>query len=341
VLTLSGRTGNRARAVRRRGKLCSRSADARATGRTLQRTHGQPCAPADSRRFIDGQPAMARHARGEQIARLTPRCLLAARDGRIAWATMRAARRTAPARHAGNCAASALRTLRETGRVRCGPLVTRETVWRVRSMRIRPPNFGKPNFGARIPGNRNAASELRGLGNRASGAHCRGNSAVRRWTRTDSTFGQPRRRGVHTTNSSPGQLGDESVHTTNSSTAAGGRRERGAQTRGAGNRAARAWTRRTDFVGHCGFGVVAKTNSSRGQPGGESVRHKLIRVAQTMRRERRGTGRSIGKPGGPLVGDKVTVRETGGWQRREDGVTVQVSSTRDDVRRNAREGSGN
>jgi hypothetical protein len=61
------------------------------------------------------------------------------------------------------------------------------------------------------------------------------------------------------------------------------RRERGAQTRGAGNREPRAWTRRSGFAGHCEDAVVAKTNSSRGQPGGESVRHKLMRRGATAR----------------------------------------------------------
>lgn len=93
-----------------------------------------------------------------------------------------------------------------------------------------------------------------------------------------------------------GQPGRESVDTTNSSPAASRRRERVRRTRNLGNWASGTWTRRTCPMGHYRAGVVAETNSSRGQPWGERVATQTHSRGATTRGERRGTGASNGKP---------------------------------------------
>jgi hypothetical protein len=274
-----------------------------------ERTRGRPRDPSGSRRsFVGGQPSPERrHARGARIVRQhrtgrTPSAVCETR-GRPRGAHIA----PRPARRGGDSSASALRALfgrpkRVFGRLktsskrpvrRGGNSSTDAFDADPDAIDLASPSSGNRSS-ARIPDaraqvrlcricprrSRNAPSELRASGNRSTEADRTGNCAVRRWARTDSRLGRPSVEVcTRQTHHSP-QTGDETVNTTNSSDAASGRGERGAQTRVAGNRVARAWTRRTGGAGHREAGVVAKTNSSRGQPGGESVRHKLDRVAQ-------------------------------------------------------------
>jgi hypothetical protein len=136
------------------------------------------------------------------------------------------------------------------------------------AMKVASPNRGQPRFGTdsgtrmqvrlrsgpHARKSRNASSELRRFGEPNAEADRRGNCAVRRWTRTDSAFGRPSAGGVHTTNSSPAASGRRDGEHGTLFDRANGRRERGAQTRGAGNRVAGAWTRRNDLAGHRGLG---------------------------------------------------------------------------------------
>jgi len=110
--------------------------------------------------------------------------------------------------------------------------------------------------------------------------HREGNLAVDSAVADRPTLGQPGEGCAHDLLGQPGNRLTESVNTTNSTNAQtfAGSEER--QTQRAGNRARRAWTRRTEPVGHYRRERVAKTNSRRGQPGGESVAKQTDRVAQ-------------------------------------------------------------
>lgn len=173
---------------------------------------------------------------------------------------------------------------------RAGNCTTHAIVADPDAMKVASPNRGQPRFGtdsghafagsASVGHARAKVSErierAPSFGEPNAEADRRGNCAVRRWTRTDSAFGRPSAGGVHTTNSSSAASGRRDGEHGTLFDRANGRRERGAQTRGAGNRVSGAWTRRNDLAGHRGLDAVAKTNSSRGQPRSESVRHKLI-----------------------------------------------------------------